>query len=229
MERIFKIDKTNLDNYIIEPSPVTKDHHKSHIRSFTSHLHLNFHKKSHTFFFKMHEKITTTRLDLCDIYVWCKHSSISERIEKHDPIQSSKSAVVQTLFLNAILVVQPLCSEGDKQRGCRVYITSDDNTVQIVTKRGKNVKGDITVGVSILTPNVCMECKRTHNEVKLRACERCLENDKIRVLYCSKECQSKDYDRHKSTCKADWKDDGWRKWSIGSHSENFSENTNEEE
>ena len=229
MERVFQIDKTNLDEYIVEPTPITKDRFNSLVVTFLNGLSLNFHRKCHTFFFRMHGNITITRLNLSDVYVWCKHSSVSERIDKTKNSYSLQSVVMSTMFLNAVLVAQPLCSEGDIRRGCKVSISSDDGTVQIVAKRGHKVKGELIVGVSIFTPNVCTECKRGPKEVKLRACRRCFEHDRIRVLYCSKECQKADYDRHKGTCKADWSSDDWRDWTTGSHASEYGKCVEDEE
>lgn len=221
MERVFQIDKTNLDQYAVEPTSITKDHFNSLAAAYLNELSLNFHKKCHTFFFKMHDSISVTRLDLSDVYVWCKHSSVSERVSKAKNPYSLQSVVMGTMFLNSVLITLPLCSEGDIRRGCKVSITSDENTVQLVAKRGKNVKGKLIVGVSISTPNVCTECKRGPKEVKLMACKRCFEHDRIRVLYCSKECQKADYNRHKSTCKADWSSEDWRDWTTGSHASEY--------
>jgi hypothetical protein len=221
MERVFQIDKTDLEKYIVEPTETTKDHFNSLVITFLNGLSLDFHKKCHTFFFSMHENIAITRLNLCDVYVWCKHSSVSERVNRMKNSYSLQSVVMQTMFLNTVLVARPLCSEGDIRRGCKLSITSDGNTVQLVAKRGKSVKGKLIVGVSIFTPNVCTECKRGPKEVKLRACKRCFEHDRIRVLYCSKGCQKDDYDRHKSTCKADWSSDDWRDWTTGSRSSEY--------
>jgi hypothetical protein len=218
MDRVFQIDKSNLDNYKVEPDDITKDQFNSSVRIFVSSLVLNFHKKCHTFFFKMHDSVPVTRLDLSDVYVWCKNSTVSERVGhlSNGGTPSMKTVVMSTMFLNTVLVAQPLCSDGDVRRGCRVLVSSssDEKTVQIVAKRGRNVRGEVIVGVSIFTPNICIECKRGPKDVKLKACKRCFEHDRIRVLYCGKECQNSDYIRHKNVCKADWNDEDWKDWDV---------------
>ena len=216
MERIFHIDTANLNEFMAEPSEMAEDQFNALACAYMDQISLNFHPKRHVFFFKMHERIPLTRLDLCDVFIWCRHSHLIQRVGTVDIQSSMQVAFMGTVFSNMLLVAQPLCSEQDKQRGCKVSIAYDRNlkTIQIIARRGKNVKGDLFVGVSIATPNTCMQCKCGPTEATLKACKNCFAKDRIRVLYCSKDCQRADYSRHKHVCQNEWSDDDWREWRV---------------
>ena len=55
-----------------------------------------------------------------------------------------------------------------------------------------------------INPLFCGYCQKTKEEIghKLRACNGCRGlKDCIRIRYCNKDCQKKDWKRHKTICK----------------------------
>ena len=171
-------------------------------------------KKCHRFFFMANEKCRGTKTDMCDYLAWCKHSTVTHEsaidgsvVAKIPDLKHMRVGVLRTLFLNGFLFVQPI-TNADK---CSVSIVNGPNTVQVRIIRLNNFKGPILVGASVNVPHLCMECKKLKSDTcKLRFCSRCYKVDHIRVFYCSKECQRKDYPRHSNVCKVDWFDKNWR-------------------
>lgn len=171
-------------------------------------------KKSQRFFFMANDKCRGTKADLCDFLVWCKHSHITEEssivegvLDKIPILKYFRVAILKTFFVNGFLYVQAL-TNADK---CKVIVVNGDETAQIRVIRDKNFHGKIMIGVSICIPHLCMECKKMPSDTcKLRFCSRCFKVDRVRVFYCSKECQKQDYPRHSNACNVDWNDNDWR-------------------
>ena len=192
-----------------------KERFNRHVFAFRDMMPVHAHPKAHTFYFKCDGNLESRiiKLDLCDVYLWCKCSRIIQRVNDLpdvnaiDPNGAFKAAVVGTPFTNAFLTAEPMMN-ADK---CKMIFQNGSMTVQIGVILDKGFTGTVVVGVSLQTPNLCLECKKPASATcKLRACSRCFKHDRVRVLYCSSECQKLDYPRHSHACNSDWTSDDWR-------------------
>ena len=192
-----------------------KNRFNSHLCAFRKMMPAHLHPKAHLSYFKFDGGLESriTKIDLCNVYLWCRCSRIVERIdnyfEKHsiDPNGDFKAAVIGTPFTNAFLTAEPLMN-ADK---CKVIIQNGSSTVQIGVILNKGFTGTVVVGISLHTPNICVECGNPASDTcKLKACSRCFKIDRVRVLYCSSKCQKLDFSRHSKTCNSDWTSDDWR-------------------
>ena len=195
----------------------------SHINAFRKIFPAPVYRKYHQFFFKLENTEAVpcmhAKMDLCDVYMWCRGSKVKQQyvfsprdnqyidsIELH----GFKAAIVKTPFVNAVVTAEPLLNANK----CRVFIRNGDKTGQICAVMDRGFVGTAVIGVSLHTPNSCMECgKPASDTCKLRACSRCFELDRVRVLYCSRECQLIDYPRHRGMCTPEWReldDSQWR-------------------
>ena len=169
------------------------------------------HGKSHVFFFSVEAKTKSVTVDLCDLLSWCKYSSVVEAdvdsiVERIEP--GMKACAFRSPFLNGFVVVETLTNVGE----CNLFIGNCTHSLQMKLIHRKGSSGKTLVGVSVHTSKTCIECGAPSSEsVKLRKCSRCFLNHQARVLYCSKECQRKDYPRHRSVCaRPELMQDDWR-------------------
>lgn len=195
-----------------------KNRFYQHTCAFRNIMPMPMHPKAHLSYFKFDGGLESriSKIDLSNVYYWCKGSRIMKRIDdipiasaidRENPTKPFNAVLMGTPFVNTFLTAEPLLN-ADK---CKVIIQNGNSTVQIGVILDKGFTGTVVVGISIHTPNTCLECKKPASATcKLRACSRCFENDRIRVLYCSSECQKLDYQRHSSVCTSDWKSDDWR-------------------
>jgi hypothetical protein len=185
----------------------TKCLFKEHVNAVVGSIGVEAHRRAHVLYLKVavdsRSRIST--FDLCDFFVWCKCSSILGSKPRQDlECGGLRVAVITTPFLNALVVAEPL-HNADK---CKVALQNGDKTVQLRVVFNRGFRGDVVIGVCLKTPGSCMECRALASDTcKLRACSRCYEFDKVRVLYCSPECQKKHYPEHRPVCKGHWASD----------------------
>jgi hypothetical protein len=165
------------------------------------------HKKNEVRFIAVNTK--KSDVDLSELYGWLKFANIDEKDVQH--ISSSfKCSVFQSPFVNGFLIAKALTNVDE----CNLFIKQSAHSLQMKVVNRKGAEGKTLIGIIIYISNTCLECKAPASEsVKLRKCGRCYHNHKARVLYCSKECQSKDYSRHRSVCSCtELLEDDWRKY-----------------
>ena len=152
-------------------------------------------------FFNIHASCQTTTLRLCNIYKWCKHSKVGKEFKTIDGICA---AGISTFFGGAVALAQAM-TNSDK---CSIFFTTVKKSLQINVKRSTGFTGACLIGVCVAFPRVCHGCGIP--AVKLKMCSRCFKVDRVRVYYCSKQCQRMDYyERHQFACKYDWESDDW--------------------
>ena len=161
-------------------------------------LHPILYRKMSAVFLKVERGIT--KIDLCDLFDWCKCSVLDDRAPKSHSVLTF--SYMQTPFGRVLVSVQVL---GNASL-CRVSLLNGDKTVQI------QVKGvqPTVIGVGLCTPNCCQRCRKYGSDaVELKECSRCAVLG-VRLFYCSRECQLLDYPNHRQVCKYDWSASDWR-------------------
>ena len=141
-----------------------------------------------------------TKIDLCDLFDWCKCSVLDDRGPKSHGVLTF--SYLQTPFGRVFVNVQVL---GNASL-CRVNLLNGDKTVQI------QVKGvqPTVIGIGLCIHNNCKRCgKYGSDTVKLKECSRCAVLG-VKLFYCSRECQLLDYPNHRQVCKYDWSASDWR-------------------
>ena len=152
-------------------------------------------------FFNIHASCQTTTLRLCNIYKWCKHSKVGKELETIDGIYA---VGISTFFRGGVALARAM-TDSDK---CSIFFTTVNKSLQINVKRSTGFTGACLIGVCVACPRVCHGCGVP--AVKLKMCSRCFKVDRVRVYYCSKQCQRMDYyERHQFACKYDWESDDW--------------------
>ena len=166
------------------------------------------HRKYHMIFFQMHEQAELTVIDLCEAFEWCKHSSLIGNVY-HTRIKQAHVVTVQTPLIICVAAAHVILNP----EGCKkIRFECGNKTVRLCAWKEKGFTGPIFIGICLCTPNICVNC-RTHASPTtiLKACSRCFHTSgRVRVLYCSKECQRMDYKHHRDACTYDWSKDNWR-------------------
>jgi hypothetical protein len=180
-----------------------KDNFNKHIYKFMKYVGNPCHPKAHTFFF--HAKgPEPMQMDLSTVYMWCKGSQIINHLNK--PSDTFMPFVIRTPLVSGFLCIMPLLN-ADR---CKAMLVDGDKALQVRVTFDEGFTGTVVIGVSIHTNGRCTNCDKSAMERTLKACSRCFETDRVRVLYCSKRCQKIDYPRHKAACCFDWESSDWQ-------------------
>jgi hypothetical protein len=171
------------------------------------------HRKKNVCFFSVDTKAKSFTVDLCDLFSWLKFSKTdADMVHRIEP--GFKVSVFESPFVNGFIVVEALTNVG----GCNLFLGSGTHSLFVKIMKRKASSNKTLVGVSIHIHDACLECRASPSEsVRLKKCSRCFFNHQARVLYCSKECQKKDYERHRSVCACgELLQDDWRSYSLSS-------------
>jgi hypothetical protein len=156
----------------------------------------HIHRKNHICFFSVDTKAKSFTVDLCDLFSWLKLSRTDEElVQRIEP--GFKVSVFESPFVNGFIVVEALTNVG----GCNLFLGNGTHSLFVKIINRKASFNKTLVGVSLHVSNSCLGCRAPASEsVRLKKCSRCFFNHEARVLYCSKECQKKDYERHRTVC-----------------------------
>jgi hypothetical protein len=157
-----------------------------------------YHRKRHTVYFELDSRFSRACLNLSDVFKWCRHSQIIGFTE-------AQVVSLSTPLLNCVAMAQALTNVPACER-IEFINSSIENTAQLHVWRNMDVESEpVLFGLTIATLYQCTTCHAVPQIVKLKACSRCYHAaGRVRVLYCSKECQMLDYERHKTACNFDW-------------------------
>jgi hypothetical protein len=167
-----------------------------------------YHNKYHMIFFQLHEDADSTTMDLCEAFKWCKHSRILENTY-YSRNQYIHGVAIETPLIRCVAIAQVISNP----QGCkRILFEYGNGTVRLHAWKEEGYTHPVFVGISLCTPNACMNCKTIASPTsKLKACSKCFHTaGRVRILYCSKECQRMDYRRHRNACTYDWSKDDWQ-------------------
>ena len=160
-----------------------------------------FHRKRHTVYFELDGRFNRASLNLSDVFKWCK---LSETVLDFG-IPEMLIVELSTPLLNCVAFAHALTNTDACER-IEFVNSSREKTAQlhVWTKTSEDSKPTL-FGLTIATLYRCTTCHIVPRIVKLKACSRCYHAaGRVRVLYYSKECQLRDYARHKTACNFDW-------------------------
>jgi hypothetical protein len=186
------------DDRVISLHEVGEQGLKLFVDNVVEIVHPVLHRKMTAVFLKAARGIT--RIDLCDLFDWCKCSVLDERSKNSHEVLTF--AYMQTPFGRVFVSVQVLANASL----CKVDLLSGESTVQI------QVKGvqPTVIGVSLFASNYCKRCRKYGSDtLKLKECSRCAALG-VKLCYCSRECQLLDYPNHRQVCTYDWSASDWR-------------------
>ena len=158
----------------------------------------SYHRKRHNFCVLLSSQ--SMCLDLSDAFGWCQRSNMLQ--DNRAVGKWACSAFIGTPLVQCLAVAGALTNKKECER---LLFVSSGTTVQLHAWRKEHCsKEPILIGLTLATLNRCMNFPCESHSFKLKACSRCYRNSGVRVLYCSKNCQLRDFARHKKACLHDW-------------------------
>jgi hypothetical protein len=168
----------------------------------------HIHRQRHIVFFEVRGECDRASIELCDVFIWCKHSRLYD--DELRVIGNMPSAAIMTHLTNCIATAKAMTNADECKR---LMFVQGANSVQLHVWRRERSDTPILIAIAVGTPNRCAGCgfQPEPSSVKLKSCSRCYHNTRgLRVLYCSKACQLQDYPRHINACMYDWSAEEWR-------------------